>query len=511
MCLTNHRQSSQWPQICEEEEEEETNDPPTKVSKKLSEHDLVSKVSERLSGEISFRNRRKQSYEDSDDEHEKDEKLLGNPSGCNNEESENGWRATSLSSFRTISDKVGNQLAQLRAVSNHLTDLASFRMISRRVENALEHVRARVSHFWPSEPSAGLGRELELEMDHVYLDFGDYLWGCTFLGPNAFFLYGKGLIKLLVRERLLRMGLIHPQPHDPALVVGEQCLEGMSHAVYYRRTRQEGTKKIAEFHWQKFPVIDADCNMVVAEDLKIDIDLEGKRMHKASMDGQTLTAKEVMILLAFRTFSSAHVKLHAMGNWGLNPEIYDLELHRNSVISVMYNYFGKTAFCRILTRLYILGISNDEFWKVSSCFNYGLEEGIQKHPQIRELIPYSTAIPFIAKVRNNFLNTFAQHKDYFPGIDGEGFFIGTVLHGLDHQALEWAIADPLWLDADHKDFGAMARLARIVVCGFTSDVPGLFFSTRIKDMKGSFYQEVYQHAAKMDQRLADHMDCCIGK
>lgn len=307
------------------------------------------------------------------------------------------------------------------------------------------------------------------------------------------------------------MGLIQPQPHDPALVVGEQCLEGMSHAVYYRRTRKEGSKKIGEFHWHKFAILDANCDMVIAEDFKIDIDLDEKRMHKASLDGRTLTAKEVMILLAFRTFSSAHVKLHAMGNWGLNPEINDLELHRNSVISVMYNYFGKTAFCRILTRFYALGITQDEFWKVAPCFNYGLTEGIQKHPLIRELIPYSKAIPFIAKVRNNFLNTFASHKERFPGIDGEGFFIGTVLHGLDHQALEWAIADPLWLDADHKDYGAMARLSRIVVSGFTSDVPGLFFSTRIKDMKSPFYRQVYQHAVKIDQRLADHMDCCIGK
>lgn len=43
-----------------------------------------------------------------------------------------------------------------------------------------------------------------------------------------------------------------------------------------------------------------------------------------------------------------------------------------------------------------------------------------------------TSSQFVVKVRALFLAEFANHKELFPGIDGEAMFVGTVLHSLDH-------------------------------------------------------------------------------
>jgi hypothetical protein len=46
--------------------------------------------------------------------------------------------------------------------------------------------------------------------------------------------------------------------------------------------------------------------------------------------------------------AAQHVKLHAMANWGINLDdsLNDVNpfLRRNSVVTAMYNFFGKTLF-----------------------------------------------------------------------------------------------------------------------------------------------------------------------
>lgn len=57
----------------------------------------------------------------------------------------------------------------------------------------------------------------------------------------------------------------------------------------------------------------------------------------------------------------------------------------------------------------------------------------------------------------------------------------------------------------------MAEFGRFVKVGFISDVPGLVFEKRFKDAPHPFYQNVYQHAVRINKKLADHMDTCIVK
>lgn len=109
------------------------------------------------------------------------------------------------------------------------------------------------------------------------------------------------------------------------------------------------------------------------------------------------------------------------------------------------------------------------------------------------------------------MTQFEKYRNEFPGVDGEALFIGTVLHSLDHTTMDWNLEDPLWLDVDDPEYGHMARIGRIVKVGFVADVPGLLFHKRFKGCKHPFYSSVYEKAAKIDVKYADHMDTCIIK
>ena len=109
------------------------------------------------------------------------------------------------------------------------------------------------------------------------------------------------------------------------------------------------------------------------------------------------------------------------------------------------------------------------------------------------------------------MSEFAKHKDSFPGIDGEAFFVGTVMHSLDHTCMDNNLDDPMWLDVNHPKFGRMAEVGRIVKVGFVQDVPGLIFEKRFKGSNHPFYESVYRKAAKIDKYMADNMDTCIIK
>merc|ERR1711874_279988 len=115
------------------------------------------------------------------------------------------------------------------------------------------------------------------------------------------------------------------------------------------------------------------------------------------------------------------------------------------------------------------------------------------------------------KVRNSFMNTFQKHKNDLKGIDGEAMFVGTILHSLDHTLMDWNLEDPLWLDVNDPEFSKMAELGRIVKMGFVQDIPFLYFHKRYKGSGHPFYDSIYEKAAKINKKFADHMDTCIIK
>jgi len=96
-------------------------------------------------------------------------------------------------------------------------------------------------------------------------------------------------------------------------------------------------------------------------------------------------------------------------------------------------------------------------------------------------------------------------------IDAEGFFLGTVLHSLDHSQMDRVLTDPLSLAATSRDFESMASLGRFVRVGFVSDIPALQFNNRFSDAPRASYKTIYERAKEIDVDFADRMHACISQ
>lgn len=257
--------------------------------------------------------------------------------------------------------------------------------------------------------------------------------------------------------------------------------------------------------------------MKTADLFAVDVDLKTKKMVKAKFDDENVTAEEALILLWFNTISSNHVKLHALANWGINNESDTKEknpfLYQNSVVTVVYNFFGFTCFAKYMPTWINWGFLSQD-WEgkaLIEVFKHGVKDNIWSHPNITQLIPFSNLVSFICKCRAMFLAEFIKYQDEFAGIHGEALFVGTVLHSLDHTCMDRNLEDPLWLNINCSRFGRMAELGRIVKVGFVQDVPGLIFHKRFKGSKHPFYRSVYRKAERMNRFYAENMDTCIIK
>ncbi len=264
-----------------------------------------------------------------------------------------------------------------------------------------------------------------------------------------------------------------------------------------------------------FPYVDSNGKMQIADLLAVDIDIDTKKMVKCKMDGEHLKPSEALILLWYNTISAQHVKLHSFGNWGVNIDnnVKELNpfLHTNSLVTVVYNYFGFSSFPRFMKEWKRQGLLSKDWDPQSliSTFEHGVKEGVWQHSHIVELVPYSSFISFITKARVIFHAEFKRHQHLFPGVHAEGLFTGTVLHSLDHALMDWNLEDPLWLDVDDPKYGKMAELGRIVKVGFVPEVEGYYFHRKWKGSGHPFYEAVYRRLVKIDRKMADAMDTCI--
>lgn len=202
-----------------------------------------------------------------------------------------------------------------------------------------------------------------------------------------------------------------------------------------------------------------------------------------------------------------------MANWGINLDDslngVNPFLRRNSVVTAMYNFFGKTVFSTFFNDWVDQGLLSNG-WAAKhepllQSFNHGIEANVVQHSNIDGLAKYSRLVKFIIKVRAIFLAEFHKHKDLFPGVDGEAMFVGTVIHSLDHTLMDWNLKDALFLDTEDTRFGKMAEMGQVVKAGFVSDIKGLYFHKRFKNSGHPFFDAVYEKAAKIDKLLADNM------
>lgn len=366
------------------------------------------------------------------------------------------------------------------------------------------------------------GMAKEHKMDHVYLNFFQLLWAFTFVGPLSYLLWKKATMMLKLRVFLVeeKGWLLKTKPTSLEEVVGKLVLE-QSQVIHYvgqrRITRGDGKEdgRIASFLFPNFPIVNIEGKFQVANYLAVEIDLDTKRLVSCNLDDENLNASQALILLWYNTISAQHVKVHAYGNWGVNPGAEMKEVNpfyeRSSIVSVVYNYFGFTSFPTFMEAWKKEGLLSKDWdpTALTDTFSHGVRENICEHSKITELLPYSDMVKFITKTRWIFHNEFRKHSDSFPGINAEGLFAATVLHSLDHELMEWNLEDPLWLDVKDPKFGKMAELGRIVRVGFVPQVPGYYFHRFFKGSGEPFFETVYAKASKVNKKMADCLETCI--
>ena len=155
----------------------------------------------------------------------------------------------------------------------------------------------------------------EPNMDHIYLNFSDFLWAYTFIGPFSYLLWLRGTSVLRFRKFLFKIGFIKPECDYEALAA--TLLLEQTQAIHYcGRTKSN----IASFVFVDFPYVDEDCNMQIADLFDVDIDLKTKRFMKAMLDGEVLNANEAVTLLWFNTIAAQHVKRKYLAFFLLSAE-----------------------------------------------------------------------------------------------------------------------------------------------------------------------------------------------
>ena len=346
------------------------------------------------------------------------------------------------------------------------------------------------------------------------MTFTEFLWAGAAVTLNAVLLWSTGIAKLLVRQKLLRMKWIPMPECDPDRATARMILENISEAVHLEEIATENGREVATFRWTEFAMLAMDGSFYTADLFTVWIDLESKKVTRASLDDRSLSSQDVMTLVNFHIFFQGHPKVHAMANWGFNLEtgwgMHD-PFHRHSLITNMYNYFGTIIFTRLMKLFHMLGLCRS-FQGIGEVFNhYPSKEPIHNHSAITNLYHHSHTVKFVVCLRRYFLQVFEDHKAEFPNVHGEAFFVGTVLHSLDHALWSGNLGDALWLDVESPDFGVMAEIGRFVKVGFSDDLPGLLFQKSFKEAPGAFYRKIYAMAWKLNPTFADLLDTCIVK
>jgi len=387
----------------------------------------------------------------------------------------------------------------------------------------------------PPKPKA------ELDMDNLRISFADYVWCWYCVGPSAVVLWLTGVSAMLFRAWGARRGCVRPQafmrrdgqgqgakvPFEPERLVAKLLLESMQMVRYDAAGAEDesgadGTAdELATFRWLELPCLDKQNELVMYGEMRVVLSLKknNKRMVRATLDGEPLSATQAVTLIWFDTIFAFHVKLHAYANWSVNSLNFDCEYARRaSTITVMYNYFGYTVFPVLVRTFHSIGLTSHAWYNVQPVIECGLKQGLLTASGTLALTQLPAALrshsnlcAFIDDLRMPFLEEFHKERECFPHVNGTCLYIGSVLHSLDHTNMAWNVEDPLWLDTTDERFGHLAECGRFVRAGFVDSPPGICWPRNYSNAPEPFYKAVYKRALELNPRLADAMETTIIK
>lgn len=133
---------------------------------------------------------------------------------------------------------------------------------------------------------------------------------------------------------------------------------------------------------------------------------------------------------------------------------------------------------------------------------------------IRDLIPYSSLVRFLVPARNIFMKHFMIHANRFRGIEGEAWFVGSIVHSLDHVNIRDIISDPLLFIGARPEFIPMVEANMHIWACFSTDIPIIggkyLFPRKMSDSQDPFHKAVYKECVCIGKKEANDMDVCIS-
>ena len=107
-----------------------------------------------------------------------------------------------------------------------------------------------------------------------------------------------------LRTWLYKRGIIKPKPVDYDALAARLCLESSLACYYKSKVDNE-----AGFFFPHLPYIDYDGKKKVCELLTVYVDVNTKKMTKATFDNDEITGSQVATILFFFNLSANHVKV----------------------------------------------------------------------------------------------------------------------------------------------------------------------------------------------------------
>ena len=270
------------------------------------------------------------------------------------------------------------------------------------------------------EPSSPAVAAEALDMNHVRLSLAQYVWGAHFVAVPSILLLVIGFAQLLLATVLRRLRLLR-RPTDAELhsTACDLLLES-SLAIQFQVLRaEESGDQVGSFVWTPFPfmVDDAESGDVAPAGregtlFSVDVDLTRRKILKATLNEERLGLADLVALLAHALAADQHPKVHAYANWAIDPDdgVGHPYLRRTSVVTALYNHFGKANAPWIMGLLLSKGAARE----LDAVFEASLAVTPPPHAEVRRLVAHSRLVRFIVRLRGPFMRCFDEHREAFP-------------------------------------------------------------------------------------------------
>ena len=259
-----------------------------------------------------------------------------------------------------------------------------------------------------------------LDMNHVRLSLAQYVWGAHFVAVPSILLLVVGFAQLLLATVLRRLRLLR-RPTDAELhsTACDLLLES-SLAIQFQVLRaEESGDEVGSFVWTPFPfmVDDAESGDIAPAGregtlFSVDVDLTRRAILKATLNEERLGLPDLVALLAHALAADQHPKVHAYANWAIDPDdgVGHPYLRRTSVVTALYNHFGKANAPWIMGLLLSKGAARE----LDAVFEASLAVTPPPHAEVRRLVAHSRLVRFIVRLRGPFMRCFDEHREAFP-------------------------------------------------------------------------------------------------